>query len=489
MKMPRGFKGAVTAALVFLVNAASAQEMKIASLEEWTNDETGHFTYVLFGEGAQQRETLPPWRPTGFGFAGFELADASPQSANAVPVCRFRGQAPNNSLFLTADAAECNALRAQDTGWIYIDTPFKIDIPANGACAPGRTPIHRLYNDRFALGDSNHRFTFDERATAEMVVQGWIDEGVAFCALAAARDDIAGKVIDSNDTPPTALCAQRPEESACIRLRGLPEMTEAMWKTFPPDFTQPNPQYSPDFAAVTGWIPNVDRVWSATFANGAAEAARHSFVEWVPAGQPVGVHVKGSDRIVGDFASISPMYLMGLGAGRIVPFEGPGIHDVDVRFQLLIRTVRRGDAASQAYGGPVLDFVDTTSGLHFLVMVFAYGTQDFGDFVLKDPSGGLPMVATTFRANPSFGTRIAGDFIQCTADGDAGACTASGIDFRFRIDQHDFREILQRVRVIQPVLSNKMEDYAIASFQVRNETFGDAELGLEESAIGLSVSD
>ena len=165
------------------------------------------------------------------------------------------------------------------------------------------------------------------------------------------------------------------------------------------------------------------------------------------------------------------------------------IHDVNVCFQLLIKTVRRDDAASQAYGGPVIDLVDAASGLRFLVMVFAYGTQNPGDFVMTDPSGGLPMVPTSFRANPSFGVHIKGDFIPCTADAGAGTCTASGIDFEFRMDQDDFREILQRVRVIQPSLSPRMEDYAIASFHVRNETFGDAELGLEGSAIGLSVSE
>ena len=45
------------------------------------------------------------------------------------------------------------------------------------------TPVYRAYNNGYALGiESNHRFSTDPSAIQEVVAQGWIDEGVRFCA-------------------------------------------------------------------------------------------------------------------------------------------------------------------------------------------------------------------------------------------------------------------------------------------------------------------
>jgi hypothetical protein len=46
----------------------------------------------------------------------------------------------------------------------------------------GTTPVWRLYNDRAAQLDSNHRFVASGETYRAMIAEGWIGEGVAFCS-------------------------------------------------------------------------------------------------------------------------------------------------------------------------------------------------------------------------------------------------------------------------------------------------------------------
>ena len=44
-------------------------------------------------------------------------------------------------------------------------------------------PVYRAYNNGFARGvDSNHRFSIDVASIQEVVMRGWINEGVVMCA-------------------------------------------------------------------------------------------------------------------------------------------------------------------------------------------------------------------------------------------------------------------------------------------------------------------
>ena len=41
-------------------------------------------------------------------------------------------------------------------------------------------PLYRVWRP---FGDSNHRLTTDRAVVAQMVAQGWVDEGPAMCVL------------------------------------------------------------------------------------------------------------------------------------------------------------------------------------------------------------------------------------------------------------------------------------------------------------------
>ncbi|MBK7474336.1 MAG: hypothetical protein IPI73_30355 [Betaproteobacteria bacterium] len=68
-----------------------------------------------------------------------------------------------------------------DPGWTYEGTAFHLFAPVNGQCANDQQPVYRVYNNRFAQNDSNHRYITDAGVYAQMQAQGWLPEGVVLC--------------------------------------------------------------------------------------------------------------------------------------------------------------------------------------------------------------------------------------------------------------------------------------------------------------------
>lgn len=123
----------------------------------------------------------PGWQRTGRGFRAWTAAVGVP--AEAQPVCRFYGT-PGlgpNSHFYTVDPLECDAVR-QDPGWRFEGIAFYSIAPAGGGCPVGMQRVNRVYNNRFAQNDSNHRYTTDPAIYQSMQEQGWSAEGIVLCA-------------------------------------------------------------------------------------------------------------------------------------------------------------------------------------------------------------------------------------------------------------------------------------------------------------------
>ena len=121
----------------------------------------------------------PGWVRTGDNFIAYAPASGRP----GLDVCRFYTFGAN-SHFYTAFADECNGLRNPNSGWVYEGLSFRIQLPAtDGSCPAGTAKVYRLYNNRFAFNDSNHRFTTIFSEVGTLQAQGWQYEGVAFCSL------------------------------------------------------------------------------------------------------------------------------------------------------------------------------------------------------------------------------------------------------------------------------------------------------------------
>jgi hypothetical protein len=485
----RAFLAACAAACMPAIAPAQVPGSSIVIVQEFVNTFTGHYFMTASQDeaaGIANGAAGPGWQSTTYMFVA--------SSTTGAPVCRFYAPPPTNSHFYTADAAECDSLKTHDTGWKYEGIAFRIDVPSNGACASGLSPVTHMYNNGAAALDSNHRFNGDDRIVAQMQAQGWIVEGVAFCSPNVFRDFRTLNNFLASSAPPSAYCptgsASGGNPEFCVQLSALLDMTETVRSWIPPDLGAHNPAYTPDFAAKTGWGSNVDVVFSRSLADTPAE---RSFVEAFGGGVLVGVHVVGSERRFGDYAAISPsMYGIQdptvFGGGALLPWGDRGAHDVVVNFQLKVTTVIRASDSAQVSGGPMLDFVDVTSGQRVLVRVLAYGSQAPADVAGVDPVSGLPMVSTSFAA-PSFGRALKGQYIACGfATSATGGCAASGIDYSFRIDQSDFARVLAAARPFSAALSGDIANYRLAGMQMRNQTFGDAELGLVENAIQVIVT-
>ncbi len=146
------------------------------------NETIGHYFITA---GAAEKDSLlgggggGGWYLVDDGFHAWPADGPAPDAAK--PVCRFYSAAVN-SHFYTAGPNECELLKQPGSGWTYEGIAFRALVPAKGSCYPGTSPVWRLYNDRFAQSDSNHRLVISTDTYRHMIANGWIGEGVAFCS-------------------------------------------------------------------------------------------------------------------------------------------------------------------------------------------------------------------------------------------------------------------------------------------------------------------
>ena len=158
---------------------------------EYFNNILGHyFVTANPGEAAaiDNGAAGPGWTKTGQQWKAW-VNGPIPLAAE---VCRFYGSTVidpatgqrrgPNSHFYTLEPAECAAVKT-DLGWTY-EAPNKFWMikPVNSVCPTWTQPVYRVYNNRFAQNDSNHRYMTSQAIYAQMQADGWLPEGVVMCA-------------------------------------------------------------------------------------------------------------------------------------------------------------------------------------------------------------------------------------------------------------------------------------------------------------------
>jgi len=100
------------------------------------------------------------------------------------PVCRMyfppsNGGSNTHFYGVGMDCRDLNKLG----GMKYEGYDFSVLKPVNGSCpAAAPHPVTRLYNNKAAANDSNHRYVVATTTKARMLAQGWLDEGPVFCS-------------------------------------------------------------------------------------------------------------------------------------------------------------------------------------------------------------------------------------------------------------------------------------------------------------------
>jgi hypothetical protein len=424
----------------------------------------------------------PGWARNGYWF---DTSNAHEE--DRVDVCRFYAPA-SNSHFLTANAEECASLRANSTYWIYEKVPFRAHRPVpSGSCGLN---VYRLYNNDMHNGAA-HRFTTDRALRTRLAEEGWIDEGVAFCVDGSGRDTERSWVAKSTGEGPRADCDEPGTAvGTCVMIRALPPMTRAL------------PFTNGDLG--TGFYGDGTRFTSQP-GDDPATLLANSFVEVsAPAGdapedffkgRQFGFRLVGSNRVVGDLATLGVVHRLPTSAPvsaaqsdeRVFPWGDGRERDLGLAFALRSWEDRYDDGPAQSYGLGVLRFQDRTTGRSLMVTLQVWGRAKPVNVVLRDVFTGQPIVSTYFGAAPAFGTTDSGGYVECP-----GPCIVSVrlgfASFAFRIARADFAKVIAMARQVDPGLSGDPASYLVSSFQFRGETHRGAAVGFAVDRLTLSLS-
>ena len=469
--------------------AAPAQSPAAAEVTEYVNEITRHFVLITRPEEKAAIEAGaagPGWRRTGYVFQ----ATAGGTLGRDGAVCRF--YSPRyNSHFFTGNAAECLALRQPGSEWVFEEIAFTAQLagPASFACGLRDVAVHRLYNNRHAQGDANHRFAWDPEVRQLMVADGWTDEGPAFCFFAPRRlpERSDALIVERIDSRPA--CESR--VGGCVALSQLPAMTGHVERFFPIHFlTNPEFPFISDYvlgrAIGDFWASNPSApVWRTRLEPGVSVAGIPSFVQL--GGSQVGVFVNGPERGAGPYASLTPMQELPGTGERVFPWRVFGDRQLVVRAELSLGMLELLAAGSHAYAHPMIQFADAASGRSFFVTIQAVGSLAEGDFVGPDANRGWAIVSTSFRAQPLFGQRISGQYTRCVGTGKNDGCLAEARPFAFGLRRADFVQVLARARAVDPALSANPEDYFVANFAVHAETYLEARIALNVHRLALEL--
>ena len=232
------------------------------------------------------------------------------------------------------------------------------------------------------------------------------------------------------------------------------------------------------------------------------EIDNHSFAQTKTGSAEIGIHVNAIDLSTAIPAtSVNPLYqftttppAQGETDRRIMPWRDTVVRDIELSFELSVKTMQRANALGYAQSHPVIELIDTKSRRNFYITIAAAAvlplpTTPETDFYAKDFGVGNAIVSTVFRDNPGFGVRLAGTSFSCSTLNNPNACPAQPTAFRFRLRRQDFAFVIAKARALDPVLSPDIADYASDNFSFNNEVNGDAQVGLTLANYTLTIFD
>lgn len=430
----------------------------------------------------------PGWDRTGFGFFAWGLNDLGQSCSGCEPVARFYGT-PGlgpNSHFFTAHAEEAAGLKRPRSGWSFEKNAFHALLPDGPeTCPHGLTPVYRLYNGRWRVNDSNHRYVTGARERDRMRAAGWADEGAKFCVLNSTS--IPLKTFDVRIALESAILPSAQCEDESSRLGSCLAINSLVPPTTPYAI---DPSASAVFARLSGIMGTLAYTSLGPYPATAEYTAQQVFV--MGAGDWVGIHVDTHDRPSTSYASINPLYQFRTTASpsgpdeRFFPFRDAGFPletELSIRFSLIVLKVAVKDGSSHAYGHPTIEFIDQRSGQHVYFTALAYGIDTGSDYLAPDIGTGKVIVGTTFRESSPYGRSIVARTLN-TPPGFYGHI--DGV-FDYRMDRADFQRVIDSARRVNPALSSDPSDYLVDNFHFNNEVVGNAEIGMALGGFSLRL--
>ncbi len=179
-------------------------------IEYFANDIQRFFITARPAEQQQLDATPARFTRTGMQFGAFDGTVVAPDSgsvaeaglpqppfsaAGAVPICRFfasptRGGSNTHFYGRRTDCQILNTVK----GLTNEGHDFAAQPPIAGVCpAHAPNPVFRLVNNKSASNNGNHRYVVAVARVNEMKALGWLDEGIAFCAISATDSRAFGQ--------------------------------------------------------------------------------------------------------------------------------------------------------------------------------------------------------------------------------------------------------------------------------------------------------
>jgi hypothetical protein len=328
-----------------------------------------------------------------------------------------------------------------------------------------------------------------------MIAQGWIDEGIAFCAYAADTQPVKSVTIATDDPGAVRPLADCKSESmaghSCIGMTNVPVPTT----NFAPASNSYLESSTDEFNSRTGiWNlgnPGVRYNLGIDPASRSAAAA-DVFVQLTEWKQIFGIHVATASRGTSLYSSVTALYKLDAAAPldgqpdpRLFPFRLRYGTEYELALQFTVEL--RGLTAiplNHAYGNGVIEFVDTRSGRRFRFNTLAYGTPAGGEFSARAAKDGAVIVGTSFREGSPFGRNVWSPMLNTPA---VFANAPVRQSFQFRTNRAEFQEQLAAARRIDPQLSGNPDDYLVDLYGMNNEIFGDGEIGLSAWQIRIDL--
>jgi hypothetical protein len=453
---------------------------------EYENSITGRHVWIQDVEemlAIDSGAAGPGWRKNGHTFATVDATNPA-----LVDVCRF--YAPSlNSHFITANATECAALKANGGPWIFEKVAFKV-YPATHAACPD--PVYRLRNDNHvAQNTSVHRFTWDPYVRSRLLVAGWVEEGIAFCVTDGYRSFEKSETVRAQGNSPLLPMGDCDSQvGSCVLARNLPAMGNSI-RSYDSQGAR-NPAFDAAYDDIIGLGAHPVSLHTAQPVADRSAVAGHSFaLTGTLSGMAhFGFHLVGRDRLSGDYATMAAVYRLAASDTSFAPWADGHDRDLSLSFGMQVRKVRTLEPSSHAYGLGLLQFRDRASGRVFNLTLGAFGTMAPGTFAARDVVSGQVLTSVPLGDAPALGFTREGRYLRCSGGASGAGCAEvpAGDRFEYTISRGDFAKAVATARQLEPALSADPRDYAVSSFQVRAETYRDAEIGVALWNVTLYLS-
>jgi hypothetical protein len=164
--------GIPTPSVYFTASPHATRIQAVPDIVEFRNRNLKHYFIAYDGleaVGIDGGAAGPGWERTGETF----------RPGGTTAVCRFYNGGANTHFF-TIEPGECEIVK-RAPGWFFEGLGFYGTRLVNGACPARLRTVYRMFNNRQAFNDSNHRYIVELSLVPAMTAQGWSLEGPVFC--------------------------------------------------------------------------------------------------------------------------------------------------------------------------------------------------------------------------------------------------------------------------------------------------------------------